>query len=80
MKRDVGIDQGETFRIELLRSVDELREIALSASPPSERKKNEPDLVELERLLQIYGNQELLSMQKEVMGRRLVMELVVLEH
>ena len=49
-RRDVGIDQGETFRIELLRSVDELREIALSASPPAERKKNEPDLVELESL------------------------------
>ncbi|SVD54916.1 uncharacterized protein METZ01_LOCUS407770, partial [marine metagenome] len=40
-KRDIGIDQGETFRIELLKPVDELREIALSASPPAERKKNE---------------------------------------
>ena len=27
--------------------MDELRKIALSASPPTERKKNEPDLVEL---------------------------------
>mgnify|MGYP001025997911 CR=1 FL=1 len=49
-RRDVGVEQGETFRIELLKPVDELREIALSASPPAERKKNEPDLVELESL------------------------------
>ena len=49
-RRDVGIDEGETFRIELLKPVDKLREIALSASPPAEREKNEPDLVELVNL------------------------------
>ena len=49
-RRDVGTEQGETFRIDPLEPVDELREIALSASPPSERKKNDPDLVELRNL------------------------------
>ena len=49
-RRDVGVDHGKTFRIDPLEPVDVLRKIALSASPPYEQKKNNPDLVELKTL------------------------------
>jgi len=49
-RRDVGVDHGKTFRIDPLEPVGVLRKIALSASPPSEQKKNDPDLVELRTL------------------------------
>jgi len=49
-RRDVGVDHGKTFRIDPLEPVDVLRKMALSASPPSEQKKNNPDLVELRTL------------------------------
>ncbi len=49
-RRDVGVDHGKTFRIDPLEPVDVLRKRALSASPPSEQKKNNPDLVELRTL------------------------------
>ena len=49
-RRDVGVDHGKTFRIDPLEPVSVLRKIALSASPPSEHKKNDPDLVELRTL------------------------------
>ena len=49
-RRDIGVDHGKTFRIDPLEPVGVLRKIALSASPPSEQKKNDPDLVELRTL------------------------------
>jgi len=49
-RRDVGVDHGKTFRIDPLEPVDVLRKIALSASPPYEQKKTNPDLVELKTL------------------------------
>lgn len=46
-RRDVGTEGGETFRIDPVRPVEELREEALRASPPVEEGEfREPDLVE----------------------------------
>jgi D-alanyl-D-alanine dipeptidase len=47
-RRSVGTDEGETFQIEPLRPVDELREMAIEATPPLEEGDfREPDLVEV---------------------------------
>ncbi len=46
-RREVGTTEGETFRIVPLRPVDELRPIAIAASPPTESDAfREPELVE----------------------------------
>jgi CubicO group peptidase (beta-lactamase class C family)/D-alanyl-D-alanine dipeptidase len=50
-RRDVGTADGETFTIEPVRPVEELRELALSTSPPAQSSDlREPDLVELTSL------------------------------
>lgn len=50
-RRSVGATDGETFRIQPLRPVEELREEAMSAEPPDEEGTfREPDLVELRDL------------------------------
>ena len=43
---------GETFRIEPVRAIDELRKISLAATPPQEKNPffRKPDLVDLEKL------------------------------
>ncbi|HEY8469541.1 MAG TPA: M15 family metallopeptidase, partial [Longimicrobiales bacterium] len=47
-RRNVGTEAGETFRIEPVRPVEELRVDALAASPPREEGEfREPELVEL---------------------------------
>lgn len=47
-RRSVGLAEGETFRIDPVRPVDELRAEALAAEPPVERGDfREPDLVDL---------------------------------
>ncbi|HEX7088834.1 MAG TPA: M15 family metallopeptidase, partial [Longimicrobiales bacterium] len=47
-RRNVGTEAGETFRIEPVRPVEELRAEALAASPPREEGEfREPELVEL---------------------------------
>jgi D-alanyl-D-alanine dipeptidase len=44
----VGTEEGETFKIDPLRPVEDLREIALAASPPPEEGDfRDPDLVEV---------------------------------
>ncbi|HSH45345.1 MAG TPA: serine hydrolase [Longimicrobiales bacterium] len=46
-RREVGTAEGETFRIDPVRPVEELREEALAAEPPEEEGEfREPDLVE----------------------------------
>ncbi|MCR9197260.1 MAG: serine hydrolase [Planctomycetaceae bacterium] len=51
VRREVGTKDGETFRIEPVRPIDELRAGALAASPPAEPGDfREPDLVELTSL------------------------------
>jgi D-alanyl-D-alanine dipeptidase len=50
-RRSVGTDAGEVFRIEPLFPVDELREAALAAEPPTETAElREPELAELVEL------------------------------
>ncbi len=50
-RRAVGTRDGETFRIEPLRPIDELRKEALAAEPPDEKGPfRDPDLVELVKL------------------------------
>ena len=50
-RRDAGMASTETFRIEPVRPIEELREAALSAEPPSEQGElRASDLVELTRL------------------------------
>ncbi len=50
-RRSVGTDAGEVFRIEPLFLVDELREAALAADPPTETAElREPELAELVEL------------------------------
>ena len=50
-RRDVGTEEGVTFRIEPLRTFDQLRADALAASPPVETGDfREPDLVEVTAL------------------------------
>jgi D-alanyl-D-alanine dipeptidase len=50
-RRDVGVEGGETFRIEPVRPVADLRREALAASPPVETGEfRSPDLVELRSL------------------------------
>lgn len=47
-RRAVGLAEGETFRIDPVRPVDELRAEALAAEPPAESGEfREPDLVDL---------------------------------
>lgn len=50
LQHTFGEDTGKSFRIEPLRSPDELRREALAARPPLEPGKRSPDLVELTRL------------------------------
>jgi D-alanyl-D-alanine dipeptidase len=48
MRRSVGTEEGETFEIDPLRPVEDLREIALAASPPLEEGDfRDPELVEV---------------------------------
>lgn len=50
-RREVGTEAGVTFRIEPVRPVEELREIALAATPPAETGDfREPDLVDITTL------------------------------
>ena len=53
-RRDVGTAAGETFKIEPVRPVEEMRNVALAASPPEETPPSggfrQPDLVELREL------------------------------
>ena len=50
-RRDIGTDEGVTFTIEPVRPVDELREAALAAEPPTATTSTlTPDLVELSSL------------------------------
>ncbi|MGH9381224.1 MAG: serine hydrolase [Thermoanaerobaculia bacterium] len=50
-RREVGTPAGETYRIEPLKPVEELREPAMSANPPVEEGEfRKPDLVELQAL------------------------------
>ena len=50
-RRAIGITEGETFRIQPLKPVDELREAALAALPPKQKGDLlEPDLVEVTTL------------------------------
>jgi len=50
-RRQVGTDHGTTFTIKPVRPLEELRETALAAEPPTEIGEfREPDLVELESL------------------------------
>jgi D-alanyl-D-alanine dipeptidase len=47
-RREVGTEAGETFTIDPVRPVSELRDAALAASPPAEEGEfREPDLVEI---------------------------------
>lgn len=48
--RRPGAADGETFTIDPVRPIDDLREAALAASPPAEGELREPDLVELRSL------------------------------
>jgi D-alanyl-D-alanine dipeptidase len=51
VRRDVGAPAGETFRVDPVRPVEELRADALGATPPTEGGElREPDLVELQDL------------------------------
>jgi len=48
LRRDVGTIDGETFKIEPVQPIDQLRDAALSAEPPAERGDfRDSDLVEL---------------------------------
>jgi D-alanyl-D-alanine dipeptidase len=49
-RRRVGTADGETFRIQPLLSMEELRRAAAAASPPAESGKRDPELVELASL------------------------------
>ena len=50
-RRDVGASTSETFRIEPIKSIDELREIALNANPPKENRNFlRTDLIELKNI------------------------------
>ena len=50
-RRDLGTEDGATFRIDPIRPVEELRREALAATPPLERGPfREPDLVDLSTL------------------------------
>ncbi|MEO1528927.1 MAG: serine hydrolase [Planctomycetota bacterium] len=51
LRREIGTKDGETFRIKPVKPIDELRDVALAASPPKESGNFlESDLVELVRL------------------------------
>jgi len=50
-RRDVGASTSETFRIEPIKPIEELRKTALSASPPKENQNFNPvDLIELKNI------------------------------
>ncbi len=50
-RRDVGASTSETFRIEPIKPIDELREIALNANPPKENQNFlRTDLIELKNI------------------------------
>ena len=50
-RRDVGASTSETFRIEPIKPIEELRKTALSASPPNENQSFNPvDLIELKNI------------------------------
>jgi D-alanyl-D-alanine dipeptidase len=50
-RRPLGPEEGQSFRIQLTRSIDELREEAQAASPPHENGQfRQPDLVDLTSL------------------------------
>ena len=50
-RRDIGASNSETFRIEPLKPIDELREIAIKAKPPKENQDFlSSDLVELKNI------------------------------
>ena len=50
-RRDVGASTSETFRIEPIKPIDELREIALNANPPKENRNFlRTDLIELKNI------------------------------
>lgn len=51
VRREVGTKDGETFKITPVKPIDELRDVALAASPPAEPGEfREPDLVDLTKL------------------------------
>ncbi len=50
-RRTLGPDEGQSFRIQLMRSIEDLREEALAASPPHEDGQfGEPDFIDLTSL------------------------------
>ena len=50
-RRDVGASTSETFRIEPIKPIDELRETALNANPPKENQNfRQTDLIELKEI------------------------------
>ena len=49
-RRPVGLAEGDTFRIEPVAPVDEIRKGALAATPPPESKPRKPDLVDVAQL------------------------------
>ena len=50
-RRNVGASTSETFRIEPIKPIDELREIALNANPPKENQNfSQTDLIELKNI------------------------------
>ena len=46
-RREVGTADGETFRIDPVKPVEQLRQAALAATPPPENRPRQPDLVDL---------------------------------
>ena len=49
-RREVGTADGETFRIDPVKPVEQLRQAALAATPPPENRPRQPDLVDLATL------------------------------
>lgn len=49
-RREVGTADGETFRIDPVKPIEELRRAALAATPPPETRPRQPDLVDLATL------------------------------
>ena len=51
VRREVGTRNGETFKIEPIKSIEDIRRTALTAEPPAEKGEfRKPDLVEIVKL------------------------------